>query len=148
MEALGQLTGGVAHDFNNLLMVISGYLPVLKKRAGDDPKATRAVEAIGSVAQRGAALTRQLLTFSRRQVFNPAVYRLTERIEAFRAVLASSTGAGVGLITTISPDVWPVKNRCERVRAGDGQPSAQCARRHARRRHNFSFGGERQFVAQ
>ena len=67
MDALGQLTGGVAHDFNNLLMIVSGNIQVLKEAAADDPKAARAAQAIEIAAQRGAALTRQLLTFSRRQ---------------------------------------------------------------------------------
>src|SRR3954449_6298901 len=71
MDALGQLTGGVAHDFNNLLMIVSGNIQVLKKAAAGDAKAPRAAQAIEIAAQRGAALTRQLLTFSRRQRVNP-----------------------------------------------------------------------------
>ena len=67
MEALGQLTGGVAHDFNNLLMVVSGYIPLIKQRLANDPKGQHAAEAIELAAQRGATLTRQLLSFSRRQ---------------------------------------------------------------------------------
>src|SRR4030088_2761198 len=63
LDALGQLTGGVAHDFNNLLMVISGHIHALKKIAGDDAKGLRAIQAIETATQRGAALTRQLLTF-------------------------------------------------------------------------------------
>jgi PAS domain S-box-containing protein len=109
MEALGQLTGGVAHDFNNLLMVVSGYLPTVRAAVVDDPKAARAVEAIEMVAERGAGLTRQLLTFARRQVFNPTIYHLAERIEAFRAVLASSTGPAARVVITVPPEVWPVK---------------------------------------
>ena len=71
MDALGQLTGGVAHDFNNLLMVVSGNIQTLKTDRRTDPKAARAAQAIELAAQRGAALTRQLLTFSRRQRVNP-----------------------------------------------------------------------------
>jgi len=67
LDALGQLTGGVAHDFNNLLMVITGSLNALKKMVGDDSKALRAVQAIDTASQRGAALTSQLLSFARRQ---------------------------------------------------------------------------------
>ena len=70
MEALGQLTGGVAHDFNNLLMVVSGHAQSLLRRL-TDPKDVRALEAIQAAASRGEALTRQLLTFSRRQPLNP-----------------------------------------------------------------------------
>src|SRR5207244_3466944 len=71
MDALGQLTGGVAHDFNNLLMVVSGHVQTLKGKMGDDARAARAVQAIELAAQRGASLTRQLLSFSRRQSSNP-----------------------------------------------------------------------------
>jgi PAS domain S-box-containing protein len=109
MDALGKLTGGVAHDFNNLLMVVSGHIQSLKKKVADDPKAARAARAIELAAQRGGTLTRQLLTFSRRQTFQPAVLALGERIEAFRTMLASSTGPTVRLVTTIGPQVWPVK---------------------------------------
>jgi PAS domain S-box-containing protein len=109
MDALGQLTGGVAHDFNNLLMVVTGYLPALAKKAAGDPKALRAVEAIETVTRRGAALTRQLLTFSRRQSFNPSVFRIAEHIAGFSAMLTSSLGSTTHLATLILPDVWPIK---------------------------------------
>src|ERR1700710_69694 len=71
LDALGQLTGGVAHDFNNLLMIITGGIHTLKKLAGDSPNGVRAVQSIEAATQRGAALTRQLLTFARRQSVNP-----------------------------------------------------------------------------
>jgi PAS domain S-box-containing protein len=108
MDALGQLTGGVAHDFNNLLMVVSGHIRTLKNAVAGDAKAVRAAEAIELAAQRGEALTRQLLTFARRQSVNPTVIRVSERVEAFRTMLASSIGSAQ-LVTTIGPDTWPVK---------------------------------------
>ena len=67
MEALGQLTGGVAHDFNNLLMIVSGYIPRLKEAVGPTSRRARPPLAIEAASRRGAALTRQLLSFSRRQ---------------------------------------------------------------------------------
>ncbi len=109
MDALGQLTGGVAHDFNNLLMVVTGHLPTIKMKVAGDPRATRAAEAIDLATQRGEALTRQLLSFSRRQTFNPTVFRLGERIEAFRTILASSIGGSVTLVVTIGSEIWPVQ---------------------------------------
>jgi PAS domain S-box-containing protein len=109
MDALGQLTGGVAHDFNNLLMVVSGHIRTLKNAVTGDAKAARAAEAIELAAQRGETLTRQLLTFARRQTVNPVVINVSERIEGFRAVLASSIGSSAQLVTTIGPEVWPVK---------------------------------------
>ena len=95
MDALGQLTGGVAHDFNNLLMVVSGHIQTIKKKITDDPKVVRAAEAIELAAQRGATLTRQLLTFSRRSPHNPVVLSLRERLEASHMMLTGSIGAMV-----------------------------------------------------
>jgi PAS domain S-box-containing protein len=108
IEALGQLTGGVAHDFNNLLMIIGGNIPRVRKALIDDPKATRAVEAMEIAANRGKALTRQLLSFSRRQAINPRVTPIAERIEAVQPMLASSIGS-VALGVEMPADLWPVK---------------------------------------
>lgn len=108
MDALGQLTGGVAHDFNNLLMIVTGHLQTLKKAMGDDPKIRRAVQAIELAAQRGASLTRQLLTFSRRQRVKPEPIDVAQRIAAVRDVLGSGLGSGVDLLIDASPDTWPV----------------------------------------
>ena len=108
MEALGKLTGGVAHDFNNLLMVVSGHIQTLKKTA-TDPKAARAAEAIDLAAQRGATLTRQLLIFSRRQTFHPTIISLHEHIEAFRNMLASTLDDTARMVSSVGPDVWPIK---------------------------------------
>jgi PAS domain S-box-containing protein len=109
MDALGQLTGGVAHDFNNLLMVVSGHIQTIKKVTADNPRTARAVEAIELAARSGAALTRQLLTFARRQTFKPTVFEIKNRIEAIRNMLASSLGGGVRLVTSIPDEVWLAK---------------------------------------
>src|SRR6202007_3339357 len=108
MEALGQLTGGVAHDFNNLLMIVGAHLQWLKKLVADDEKGRRAAEAIELATKRGAALTRQLLTFSRRQTFHPSLTNLNERIDAFRNMLATSLGPSAQLVTDIPAETWPV----------------------------------------
>src|SRR5712671_895107 len=109
MEALGQLTGGVAHDFNNLLMVVSGNISTIKKAAPDNPKILRAAEAIALAGKRGESLTRQLLTFSRRQSLNPVVVNLHEAIEAIRSLLASSIGTVAKLEARIPSDIWDVE---------------------------------------
>jgi PAS domain S-box-containing protein len=109
MDALGQLTGGVAHDFNNLLMVVSGHIPTIRKTVGDDPRAARAVDAIDTAARRGAALTRQLLSFSRRQTFNPMICRIDERLDSIREMLAGSIAALVTLSIDADPQAWTVR---------------------------------------
>ncbi|MBN8967525.1 MAG: PAS domain S-box protein [Rhizobiales bacterium] len=107
-DALGQLTGGIAHDFNNLLMIISGHLHTLKRLAGDNVRAVRAVQAIETASQRGAALTNQLLTFARRQRVNPQAIELAERIHSVREVLDTGLGSNVHLTVEIEQNVWPV----------------------------------------
>lgn len=109
MEVLGQLTGGVAHDFNNLLMIVSGHLPTLKELVATHPKGLRAVEAIRLAAQQGASLTRQLLSFSRRQTLNPAAVDVVTRIEGIKSMLGSSLGNAVRLLTSLPLDIWTVK---------------------------------------
>ena len=109
MEALGQLTGGVAHDFNNLLMIVSGNLQAVRRAARDNPRVLKALEAIEIATKRGGALTRQLLTFSRRQSLNPTIVRLNERLDDIRTLLASSIGSAEQLNVVAEPNLWPVK---------------------------------------
>ena len=88
MEAIGKLTGGIAHDFNNLLMIIGGNAQTFKRLL--DPKLPRAIEAIQTAAKRGESLTRQLLTFSRRQHLSPTVVDLAASIRNMRTLIESS----------------------------------------------------------
>ena len=108
LDALGQLTGGVAHDFNNLLMIITGGLNALKKVAEGDPKALRAVRAIETASQRGAALTSQLLSFARRQSVNPQTIDVRERIFSMREVLDTGLGSAVELQIEVDDGIWPI----------------------------------------
>ena len=108
MEALGQLTGGVAHDFNNLLMIVSGYAQILQQRLSA-AKDQQAVEAIRAATSRGEKLTRQLLTFSRRQQLSPVVIDLRARIDAVRDMLAPSLHGNITFVCDMEGDVWPVE---------------------------------------
>ena len=107
MEAIGKLTGGIAHDFNNLLMIIGGNAQMFKRLL--DPKLPRAVEAIQTAAKRGESLTRQLLTFSRRQHLSPTVVDLNASIRNIRPMIESSLRGNIVYKEKISPTLWPVK---------------------------------------
>jgi PAS domain S-box-containing protein len=107
MDALGQLTGGIAHDFNNMLMVVGGYTQFLKQRLSE-PKDKRAIEAIEFAANRAESLTRQLLTFSRRQSLNRTTVKLADCFEAMRDILATTAKGNVVLDIAIPDETWPV----------------------------------------
>jgi two-component system NtrC family sensor kinase len=78
MEAVGQLAGGVAHDFNNILTAVIGYASILEIHAGDDPQMKAGALQIIKAAERGANLTKSLLTFSRKQAANVQAVDLNE----------------------------------------------------------------------
>jgi len=107
MEAIGHLTGGIAHDFNNLLMIVSGQAQLMRRRTSN-AKDLRALDAIEQATASGANLTRQLLTFARRQRLNREAANVSERLGAFRDLLASSVGGAVKLEIDISPDTWKI----------------------------------------
>ena len=106
-DALGQLTGGVAHDFNNLLMIISGSIHMIRKDVTDE-KSLRALKSIEGASQRAAALTRQLLTFARRQSVQPQSIALSERVGVLRDMLKSGLGSTVSLTFDIPDDLWNI----------------------------------------
>ena len=107
MEALGEMTGGVAHDFNNLLMIVSGNAQTLARRL-TERKDLRALEGIQAAASRGESLTRQLLTFARRQPLNPRTVSPTQTVTAFRDVLASSARGNIELSIELPDGIWPI----------------------------------------
>ncbi len=107
MEAIGKLTGGIAHDFNNLLMIIGGNAQLFKRLL--DPKLPQAIEAIQTAAKRGESLTRQLLTFSRRQHLSPTVVDLKSCIKNMRSMIESSLRGNIVYREQLGSDVWPVE---------------------------------------
>ena len=84
MEAIGQLAGGIAHDFNNLLTVIMSYSSLLLSDLGTDHAIRADIVEISDAAERAAALTRQLLAFSRKQMLTVASTRARLRISGSR----------------------------------------------------------------
>ncbi len=109
LEAVGQLTGGVAHDFNNLLMVVGGNVDRLKRYPVVDERQRRAIEAIEAAAQRGASLTRQLLSFSRRQTHEPVAIDLGQRLPQIQDMLRSSLRGDIAIDLRVADDLWPIK---------------------------------------
>src|SRR5580692_5858555 len=87
MEAVGRLSGGIAHDFNNLLGVIIGYSQVLKRALGPESPLTEHAIEIEKAGDRAAALTRQLLAFSRQQILTPTVLNLNDLIVDMQKML-------------------------------------------------------------
>ena len=87
LDALGQLTGGIAHDFNNLLTVISGNLQLLETDVPDDPATRKTLASALRAVERGATLTRKLLTFSRRQHLLPRAVRTVQLLADLNEML-------------------------------------------------------------
>jgi PAS domain S-box-containing protein len=104
MEAVGRLAGGVAHDFNNLLTVIAGYAEILTERDGGDEAAE-----IARAAGQAAALTHQLLAFSRRQVLHPKVLDLNAIVEGMEAMLHRIIGDDISVGIRLAPDLSPIE---------------------------------------
>ena len=104
MEAVGRLAGGVAHDFNNLLTVITGYAELLL--AGGDLEAPQrtALQEIQRAAERGGALTHQLLAFSRGRPFTPRTVQLNTLIVHMEKMLSRLIGEDVELITVAAAE--------------------------------------------
>lgn len=108
MESLGRLAGGVAHDFNNLLTVILGEVHVVQGML-DDERISAGLDEVRQAAERAATLTRQLLSFARRQVPEARVLDLNELIENLVGMLHRVLGERVELVILQEDDLWPVK---------------------------------------
>ena len=104
MEAIGRLAGGVAHDFNNILGIINACTEFLRDRIDPAAEPSRYVENIKKATERGSALTRQLLTFSRSSAIQPRVLDLNERLKDVSKLLRPLMGDDVEiLIVSRSP---------------------------------------------
>jgi two-component system, cell cycle sensor histidine kinase and response regulator CckA len=108
LEAVGRLAGGVAHDFNNLLTIILGYSD-LTLLSVTDPTVAENVHEVKRAAERAAALTKQLLAFSRRQVLQPTVLDLNVVVGDTEKMLRRLIGEDIELRSTAAPELGAVK---------------------------------------
>jgi PAS domain S-box-containing protein len=109
MEAVGRLAGGIAHDFNNLLSIINGYGETLLSNPRLEEVTRRRIQEILKAGQRAAALTRQLLAFSRKQVLQPRVLALNLVLEGTDKMLRRLIGDDIEIRTVLDPDLGPIK---------------------------------------
>jgi PAS domain S-box-containing protein len=109
MEAVGTLAGGVAHDFNNMLMVVNGYSEqVLRKLPAGDPLRPK-LEEVRRAGERAAALTRQLLAFSRKQVLAPRVIDLNAVVTGLDRMLRRLIGEHIDMVVVPGRELGRVK---------------------------------------
>jgi signal transduction histidine kinase/CheY-like chemotaxis protein len=114
MEAVGRLAGGIAHDFNNLLTSIIGYAQLASNTLGSRHKASEYVHEIERAGQRAAALTDQLLSFSRRKVLQPKVFDVNTVVADLVKMLRRVLDEQIKVVVRLAPDLW-------RVRADPGE---------------------------
>ena len=105
MEAVGQLAGGVAHDFNNILTAIVGYADLLAAELKGDSRQLEDLEEIRKAARRAAALTRQLLSFSRKQVLEPKIIDVNNVVMNLDKMLRSLISENIEFKTMLADDI-------------------------------------------
>ncbi|HEY6892584.1 MAG TPA: PAS domain-containing protein, partial [Rhodanobacteraceae bacterium] len=103
MEAIGHLAGGIAHDFNNMLTAILGYAELMSEQIGPDKPIGRDLQEIVFAAERAAALTRQLLAFSRKQHVNPRPMALNDIVKGIEPMLRRLLGENIAIRTLLDP---------------------------------------------
>ncbi len=109
MESVGRLAGGVAHDFNNMLGVILGYTDMALDQVHPAEPLFGALQEIRKAAERSADLTRQLLTFARKQTIAPKVIDLNEIVDGMLKMLRRLIGEDIDLVWKPGRCLWPVK---------------------------------------
>lgn len=109
MGAVGTLAGGIAHDFNNVLTVILGYSALMRSRLADQPKPLEDLDQISGAAERAATLTRQLLTFARRQVVEPVNLDLRDVVKDLMKFFVKVAGEQIEVTTFLAEDLPTIR---------------------------------------
>lgn len=109
MDAIGRLAGGVAHDFNNVLTAILGYADLLREGLPPDDPRRASVEEIYRAGERAAAMTRQLMAFSRRQVLWPKILNLNAVVTGMENMVRRLVGENIEVRTVLEPRLGNVK---------------------------------------
>jgi PAS domain S-box-containing protein len=109
MEAVGRLAGGIAHDFNNLLTIVNGYAELALNRAGLPAGAVADIQQISGAAERAAALVRQLLAFSRRQVLQPKAIDVNAIVLGLDKLLRRLIDENIAMRTICAENLGTVK---------------------------------------
>jgi len=108
MDALGKLTGGIAHDYNNMLGVVLGYSELLIDKLHDQPKLQNYVNKIMHAGERGAKLTKKLLSFSKKKSSDADVVNVNELLNDERHMLEKTLTARIKLTYRLEKNCWPV----------------------------------------
>jgi two-component system cell cycle sensor histidine kinase/response regulator CckA len=109
LESIGRLAGGIAHDFNNLMNIVLGHAQLLSAESGLTERGKNGLGQIRRAGERAAALTHQLLAFSRKQVLQPTVLNLNEIVAGVEKMLSRVIGEDIELATRLHPSLAPVK---------------------------------------
>jgi PAS domain S-box-containing protein len=118
LEAVGQFASGVAHDFNNMLTVIQGYTSLSLAAAGLDADVGNSLQQVALAAERAAALTRKLLTFSRKQIVQPRLLNLNETLRNLDVMLGRIIGEHIALSYEVSdgiPAIFADESNIEQI---------------------------------
>jgi PAS domain S-box-containing protein len=109
MEAVGRLAGGLAHDFSNMLTIVHFSTQLMKRQLHQDDPLWEHLQQIQEASDRAGALTKQLLSFSRREIIEPRVLNLSQAVEDLSHMLRRIIGEDIELLTLLASDLWPVK---------------------------------------
>ncbi len=118
MNAIGKLTGGIAHDFNNILTAIINTIDYVLKNASEKYEFSEELHAIKDDAERGAALTKKLLAFSRKELIKPVVMNINKAIVQMNDILSRVVGEDIKFEYNLDKNVWKIKmdpNQIEQI---------------------------------